>query len=49
VNLLVSLNLIRALIAHEQLDARRIGDSKIIRIERDSLLALGRLRRWGAE
>jgi hypothetical protein len=45
----VSTRLIRELIAHEQLNARRIGDSKIIRIERDSLLALGRLRRWGAD
>ena len=40
----VSAHLIRLLIAHEQLDARRIGSGKMIRIDRDSLLRLGRIR-----
>lgn len=38
----VSPRLIRVLIAHQQLDARRIGSWKTIRIDRDSLLELGR-------
>jgi hypothetical protein len=42
----VSPRLIRALIAHEQLDARRIGGGKNIRIQRESLLRLGRFRTW---
>jgi hypothetical protein len=42
----VNPRLIRALIAHEQLDARRIGSSKTIRIDRDSLLHLGRYPAW---
>jgi hypothetical protein len=42
----VSGHLIRLLIAHEQLDARRIGSGKTIRIDRDSLLQLGRIRIW---
>ena len=33
----VSPHLIRALIAHEQLDGRHIGSSKAIRIDRDSV------------
>jgi hypothetical protein len=33
-------------IAHEELDARRIGSSRSIRIDRDSLLQLGRYRSW---
>jgi hypothetical protein len=33
-------------IAHEQLAARRIGRSRNIRIERDSLLQLGRFKTW---
>ncbi|WP_232425729.1 helix-turn-helix domain-containing protein [Mycobacterium sp. JS623] len=37
----VSLHLIRQMIAHEQLDARRIGSGRAIRIDRDSLLKLG--------
>ena len=40
----VSSRLIRLLIAHEQLDARRIGDTRTIRVDRDSLLELGRIR-----
>lgn len=40
----VSSHLIRLLIAHEQLDARRIGDTRTIRVDRDSLLELGRVR-----
>ncbi|WP_287041727.1 helix-turn-helix domain-containing protein [Mycobacterium sp.] len=43
----VSSHLIRQLIAHEQLDARRIGSGRAIRIDRDSLLQLGRIRTWG--
>ncbi len=35
---------IRRIIAHEQLDARRIGSSRSIRIERESLLQLGRFK-----
>jgi len=42
----VSGHLIRLLIAHEQLDARRIGSGRAIRIDRDSLLQLGRTRTW---
>ena len=42
----VSHTLIRRMIAHEQLDARRIGSSKAIRIDRESLLQLGRFRSW---
>lgn len=42
----VSSHLIRRMIAHEQLDARRIGTSCAIRIDRDSLLELGRVRVW---
>jgi hypothetical protein len=42
----VSSNLIRALIAHEQLDARRIGGTKAIRVDRESLLQLGRYKTW---
>jgi hypothetical protein len=42
----VSPNLIRRIIAHEQLDARRIGRSRSIRIDRESLLQLGRYRTW---
>ncbi|MGY4650502.1 DNA-binding protein [Mycobacterium sp. URHB0021] len=44
----VSAHLIRLLIAHEQLDARRIGSGGAIRIDRDSLLELGRIRIWRA-
>ena len=40
----VSPNQIRRIIAHEQLDARRIGSSRSIRIDRESLLQLGRYR-----
>jgi hypothetical protein len=42
----VSSHLIRALIAHEQLDPRRIGDTKTIRVDRESLLQLGRYNSW---
>ncbi|MGO8965733.1 hypothetical protein [Mycobacterium sp.] len=42
----MSPNLIRRIIAHEQLDARRIGRSRNIRIERESLLRLGRFKPW---
>jgi hypothetical protein len=38
--------LIRRIIAHEQLDARRIGTSRSIRIDRESLLQLGRYGTW---
>jgi hypothetical protein len=41
----VNPNLIRRIIAHEELDARRIGNSNRIRIDRESLLQLGRYRR----
>lgn len=44
----VSPHLIRQLIAHEQLDARRIGSGRTIRIDRDSLLQLGRISIWKA-
>jgi hypothetical protein len=44
----VSSYLIRQLIAHEQLDARRIGSGRAIRIDRESLLQLGRIRMWRA-
>ena len=44
----VSPHLIRALIAHEELDARRIGNGKQIRIDRESLLQLGRYRSRGS-
>lgn len=40
----VSSKLIRRMIAHEQLGARRIGSSKAIRVDRESLLQLGRFR-----
>jgi len=40
----VSPNLIRRIIAREQLDARRIGTSRSIRIDRESLLQLGRFK-----
>jgi hypothetical protein len=36
------------MIAYEQLDARRIGSTRAIRIDRESLLQLGRLRIWAA-
>lgn len=39
-------HLVRTLIAHEQLEARRIGDSRTLRVDRDSLLQLGKWRRW---
>lgn len=39
-------SLIRSLIAHEQLDARRIGSSKTIRVDRDSLLQPGHYPAW---
>ena len=42
----VSLTLIRALIAHEQLEARRIGSSRAIRIDPESLLRLGQFKSW---
>ena len=42
----VSPTLIRRLIAYEQLDARRIGSTRAIRIDRESLMELGRFRRW---
>ncbi len=44
----VSAHLIRQVIAHEQLDARRIGSGRAIRIDRDSLLGLGRIHMWTA-
>jgi hypothetical protein len=44
----VSPHLIRALIAHEELDACRIGSGKQIRIDRESLLQLGRYRSGGS-
>jgi hypothetical protein len=40
----VSPHLIRRMIAHEQLDARRIGSTRAIRIDRESLVQLGRFR-----
>ena len=40
------LNLIRRMIAHEHLDARRIGGTNTIRIDRDSLMQLGRFKTW---
>jgi hypothetical protein len=42
----VSPTLIRRMIAHEQLEARRIGGTKAIRIDRESLMELGQFRRW---
>ncbi len=45
----VSPTLIRRIIAHQQLDARRIGRSRNIRIERGSLLQLGRLQAWAIQ
>lgn len=42
----VSPRLIRTLIAYQQLEARRIGNSKTIRIDRDSLQELGRYPTW---
>jgi hypothetical protein len=44
----VSPNLIRRIIAHKQLDARRIGCSRSIRIDRESLLQLGRFLTWAS-
>jgi hypothetical protein len=44
----VSSQLVRQLIAHQQLDARRIGSGRTIRIDRESLLQLGRIRIWRA-
>jgi hypothetical protein len=41
----ISPHLTRTLIAQDQLDARYIGKSNRIRIDRESLLKLGRLRR----
>jgi excisionase family DNA binding protein len=43
----VSRNLIRSLIAHEQLDARRLGNGRHIRIGRESLEQLGCIRYRG--
>jgi hypothetical protein len=45
----VSPDLIRRTIAREQLDARRIGRSRNIPIDRESLLQLGRLKAWTME
>ncbi|MGO9033002.1 helix-turn-helix domain-containing protein [Mycobacterium sp.] len=42
----VSPTLIRALIAHEQLEACRIGSSRAIRIDPESLLQLGQFKSW---
>jgi hypothetical protein len=42
----ISPHLVRALIAHEQLDARRIGGTRAIRIARESLRQLGRYNVW---
>jgi hypothetical protein len=42
----VSPTLIRRIIAHEQLEARRIGESRNIRIDRESLLQFGRFKSW---
>ncbi|MDG4668640.1 DNA-binding protein [Mycobacterium sp. 236(2023)] len=42
----VSQHLIRRMIAYEQLDARRIGSSRTIRLDRGSVLALGRIHIW---
>ncbi|MDT5187596.1 MAG: hypothetical protein QOI29_5754, partial [Mycobacterium sp.] len=42
----VSPRLIRTIIGHEQLDARRVGRSRSIRIDRESLLQLGRFKTW---
>jgi hypothetical protein len=44
----VSAHLIPVLIAHEQLDTRRIGSGRAIPIDRDSVLELGRIRVWTA-
>ncbi|PLV48008.1 hypothetical protein X011_17700 [Mycobacterium tuberculosis variant microti OV254] len=44
----VSPHLVRQLIAQEQLDARRIGSGRTIRIDRESLRQLGRIRLWRA-
>lgn len=44
----VSPRLIRALIAHEELEARRIGNGRQVRIDRPSLLQLGRYPRGSA-
>jgi hypothetical protein len=41
----ISCHLTRMLIAQDQLDARYIGNSNRIRIDRESLLQLGRYRR----
>jgi hypothetical protein len=43
----VSPPLIRDLIAHEELDARRVGSGKQFRLDRSSLLALGCYHHWG--
>jgi hypothetical protein len=40
----VSPTVIRRMIAHEQLEARRIGSTKAIRVDRESLLQQGRFR-----
>jgi hypothetical protein len=37
---------LEAIPAHEELDARRIGSTKAIRIDRESLLQLGRFKSW---
>lgn len=42
----ISARLVRTLIAHEQLEARRIGDSRTLRVDRESLLRLGKWRWW---
>jgi hypothetical protein len=42
----VSPTLIRRIIAHQHLDARCIGRSRNIRIERESLLQLGQFKTW---
>jgi hypothetical protein len=42
----VSPHLVRRMIAHEQLDAVRIGSSRTIRVDRDSLMQLGRISIW---
>lgn len=42
----VSAHLIRRIIAYEQLDARCIGSSRAIRLDRGSVLELGRVHVW---
>jgi hypothetical protein len=44
----VSPHLIRRIIAYDQLDGRRAGSDRRIRIDRDSLQGLGRIRAWSA-